>query len=96
MLAHSNPDVEWSEVPKLLPLLKALRMGQATGLTMDVVSNLASKMPKIALIEVPQSITLEQIADHTRKITQDGRERKQMPVIRNFQKSLEPCLYQRT
>ena len=86
--------MEWNQVPKLWPRLQSLRVGKATGLTMDIISNLVSEMPEIGLIEVPESITLEQTSDHIRKITQGGRERKQLPVIRHFQKSSERCLYQ--
>lgn len=64
---------------KLWPNLQNLRIGQATGLMMDVVSKFAFKLSKMSLIEVPKSITLEQT------------ERKERPVIRHFQKSTEPC-----
>jgi len=88
--------VEWSKIPKLWPHLQSLRVGQATGLTMDTVSNFASEMPEISLIEVPKSIKLEQTADHIRKIMQDGCKRKQRLLIRHFQKPMNPCPYQRT
>ena len=83
-------------MPKLWPHLQSLRIGQATGLSMDVVSSFVSEMPKVSLIEMPKSITLEQTADHVRKITQDGCKREQRLLIRQFQKYTRPCTYQRT
>ena len=42
--------VGWSQVPKLWPCLESLEVGQATGLTMDIVSEFIPKMPKIRRI----------------------------------------------
>jgi len=87
--------VGWSQVPKLWPCLESLEVGQATGLTMDIVSEFVPQLSKIWCILLPVSVTLEE-SDLTRKITQDGCERKQRLIIRHCSLPIKPCPYQRT
>ena len=87
--------MEWSQVPKLWPHLQSLRIGRATGLTMDIVLKIVSEMPAIMHIELPRSVTLKTTdqLDLTRKITQDGCERKYRLVICHFGPGTSPCIY---
>jgi len=88
--------VGWSQVPKLWPCLEFLEDGQTTRLTMDIVSEFVPQFPKILRILLPVSINMLEESDLTRKISQDGCERKVTAyIIRHCTLSTKPGPYQR-
>ena len=85
----------WSQVPKMWPHLNCLSVGQATGLTMEIVSKLVPQLPDIYYIGLPKSVKLEQ-QEFIRKIMLDGCEIKQRIFIGHYKQPTKPCPYQLT
>lgn len=93
--AYDSDPLEWGKLAELLPNSQSLSLGQVTGLTMTIVSNLIPRLENLRRIGLPSSV-MNQEAELTSKLTIDGSMRKTRIQIYRYRYSdfAVPCPYQ--
>ena len=94
---YDDEKLDWNQLSEFWPNLESFRLGQASGLTMSIVSNIIPQLEQLRHIELPSSIMTEEPDELTSTFNIDGSKRKTRIKIGHYptSNSSEPCPYQR-